>query len=90
LPQPHAVLSGQPVQSLDRRVQQFGIGRERDGLRLHRGVDLATGLHRGVRVKAQGRSEASALRMWVKKARRMDDPAHPHITGPRASARQKH
>ena len=39
LPQPHAVLTGQAVQSLDRRVQQFGIGRERDGLRLHRGVD---------------------------------------------------
>jgi hypothetical protein len=39
LPQPHAVLAGQPVQSLDRRVQQLGIGRERDGLGLHCGVD---------------------------------------------------
>ena len=39
LPQSHAVLVGQPVQSLDRRVQQLGIGRERDGLGLHCGVD---------------------------------------------------
>ena len=39
LPQPHAVLAGQPIQSLDCRVQQLGIGRERDGLGLHRGVD---------------------------------------------------
>ena len=29
----------QPVQSLDRRVQQLGIGRKRDRLGLHRGVD---------------------------------------------------
>jgi hypothetical protein len=39
LPQPHSVLVGHPVQSLDRCVQQLGIGRERDGLGLHRGVD---------------------------------------------------
>ena len=39
LPQPHTVLAGQAVQSLDRRVQQLGIGRERDGLGLNRGVD---------------------------------------------------
>ncbi len=32
IPQPHRVLVGHPVQSLDRRVQQLGIGRERDGL----------------------------------------------------------
>jgi hypothetical protein len=34
-----AVPAGQAVQSLDCRVQQLGIGRERDGLGLHRGVD---------------------------------------------------
>ena len=39
LPQPHAMLHGQAVQALDRRVQQLGIGREGDGLGLHRGVD---------------------------------------------------
>ena len=39
LPQSHAVLAGQAVQSFDRRVQQLGIGRERDGLGLYRGVD---------------------------------------------------
>ena len=38
LPQPHAVRLGQPVEPLDRRVQQFGVGREGDGLGLHRGV----------------------------------------------------
>jgi hypothetical protein len=39
LAQSYAVLAGQAVQSLDRRVQQLGIGRERDGLGLHRSVD---------------------------------------------------
>jgi hypothetical protein len=39
LPQPHTVLAGQTVQSLDRRVQQLGVGWEADGLGLHRGVD---------------------------------------------------
>ena len=39
LPQPHAVLAGQAVEPLDRRMQQLGVGRERDGLGLHRGVD---------------------------------------------------
>ena len=38
LPQPHAVLAGQAVQSLDRRVQQLGVGWETDGLGLHRGA----------------------------------------------------
>ena len=39
LPQPHAVPAGQPVEPLDRRVQQLGVGREGDVLGLHRGVD---------------------------------------------------
>ena len=39
LPQPHPVLLGQAVEPLDRRVQQLGVGREGDGLGLHRGVD---------------------------------------------------
>ena len=39
LPQPHPVLLGQAVEPLDRSVQQFGVGREGDGLGLHRGVD---------------------------------------------------
>jgi hypothetical protein len=39
LPQPHPVLLRQAVQPLDRRMQQLGIGRKGDGLRLHRGVD---------------------------------------------------
>ena len=38
LPQPHAVLAGQAIEALDRRVQQLGVGREGDGLGLHRGV----------------------------------------------------
>ena len=38
LPQPHAVLVGQPVESLDRRMQQLGAGREGNVLGLHRGV----------------------------------------------------
>jgi hypothetical protein len=33
------VLACEAVQSLDRRVQQLGLGREGDGLGLHRGVD---------------------------------------------------
>ena len=33
------VLQGQAVEPLDRGVQQFGVGREGDGLGLHRGVD---------------------------------------------------
>jgi len=37
---------------------------------------LATGTHRGVPVEARGRNEGSARRMWIKKARRMDQP-HP-------------
>jgi hypothetical protein len=39
LPQPHPVLVGQAVEALDRGVQQLGVGREGDVLRLHRGVD---------------------------------------------------
>ena len=43
LPQPHPVLPGQAVEPFDRRVQQLGIGRESDGLGLHRGVDRDPG-----------------------------------------------
>ena len=39
LPQRDPVLLRQAVQPLDRRMQQLGIGRKGDGLRLHRGVD---------------------------------------------------
>ena len=39
LPQPHPVLVGQAIEAFDRRVQQLGVGREGDVLRLHRGVD---------------------------------------------------
>lgn len=39
LPQPDAVPSRKAVQPLDRRMQQLGIGRKGDGLRLHRGID---------------------------------------------------
>src|SRR5215470_2892534 len=39
LAQSDAVLPGQAVQPPDRGMQQFGVGREADGLRLHRGVD---------------------------------------------------
>src|SRR4051795_1806491 len=38
LPQPDAVPSGQAVEPLDGRMQQLGIGRKGNGLRLHRGV----------------------------------------------------
>jgi hypothetical protein len=38
LPQSHAVLSGQAIEPLDRRMQELGVGRERNGLGLHRGV----------------------------------------------------
>lgn len=33
------MLARQAIQSPDRRMQQLGVGREGDGLRLHRGVD---------------------------------------------------
>ena len=33
------MLAGQAVEPLDRRMQQLGVGREGDGLGLHRGVD---------------------------------------------------
>ena len=39
LPQPDPVLLRQAVEPLDRRVQQFGVGREGDVLGLHGGVD---------------------------------------------------
>jgi len=39
LPQPDAVPDRQAVEPLDGRMQQLGIGRKGDGLRLHRGVD---------------------------------------------------
>jgi hypothetical protein len=39
LPQLHAVLLGQAHEPFDRRMQELGIGRERDGLGLHGGVD---------------------------------------------------
>ena len=39
LPQPHAVPGRQAIEPLDRRMQQLGIGRKGDGLRLHCGVD---------------------------------------------------
>src|ERR1700730_602367 len=39
LPQSDAVPSRQAVEPLDGRMQQLGIGRKADGLRLHRGVD---------------------------------------------------
>ena len=39
LPQPHAVVAGQAIEPLDRRVQQPGVGREGDVLGLHGGVD---------------------------------------------------
>jgi len=38
LPQPHPAFAGQPVEPLDRRMQQLGIGREGDGLGLYGGV----------------------------------------------------
>jgi len=38
LAQSHAVLSGQAIEPLDRRMQKLGVGRERNGLGLHRGV----------------------------------------------------
>src|SRR5512132_4089626 len=39
LPQPHAVLPGQPGQPLDRSVQKLRIGREGNVLGLHGGID---------------------------------------------------
>ena len=39
LPQLHAVTAGQAIEPFDRRMQQLGVGREGDGLPLHRGVD---------------------------------------------------
>jgi hypothetical protein len=38
LPQLHLAFAGQPVEPLDRRMQQLGIGREGDGLGLYGGV----------------------------------------------------
>ena len=38
LAQPHAALARQPVEPLDRRMQELGVGREGDGLGLHRGI----------------------------------------------------
>ena len=39
LPQPHAMLPGQAVDALNRRMQQLGIGREGDVLGLHGSID---------------------------------------------------
>ena len=39
LPQPHPMLLGEPAQSPDGRMQKLGVGREGDGLGLHRGVN---------------------------------------------------
>jgi hypothetical protein len=39
LPQPHPVRLGKPAQSPDGRMQKLGVGREGDGLGLHRGID---------------------------------------------------
>ena len=38
LPQPNAAFIGQTIEPLDRSMQQFGVGRESDGLGLHGGV----------------------------------------------------
>jgi hypothetical protein len=45
LPQCHPVLGGQAVETPDRGVQQLGVGRERDVLGLHRGVDRDPLIH---------------------------------------------
>lgn len=42
LPQPDPVLPRQAVEPLDRCVQQLGVGREGDRLRLHGGIDRDT------------------------------------------------
>ena len=39
LPQPYPVLAGEAVRAPDGGVQQFGVGREADGLWLHGGID---------------------------------------------------
>lgn len=39
LPQPHAVLVGQPVKTFDRRMQQLGVGGESNVLGLNGGID---------------------------------------------------
>jgi hypothetical protein len=39
LPQPRAMVAGQAIEPLDRRMQQLGVGWEGDVLGLHRGVD---------------------------------------------------
>jgi hypothetical protein len=39
LPQPDGVPPSKAVEPLDSRMKQLGIGREGDGLRLHRGID---------------------------------------------------
>ena len=39
LAQPHAMHPGQPIEPSDRGMQQLGVGREGDGLGLHRGID---------------------------------------------------
>ena len=38
LPQPYSAFIGQTIEPLDRSMQQFGVGRESDGLGLHGGV----------------------------------------------------
>ena len=42
LPQLKAVLAGQAVEPLDRRMDELGIGRKGDGLGLHGGVHSHT------------------------------------------------
>jgi hypothetical protein len=39
LPQPHRVVAGQAIEPLDRGMQELGVGREGDVLRLYGGVD---------------------------------------------------
>ena len=39
LSQPYSVPAGEAIEPLDRGMQQLGVGRKRDGLGLHGGVD---------------------------------------------------
>jgi hypothetical protein len=38
LPEPHAVRASQPIEALDRRMDELGVGREGNGLGLNGGV----------------------------------------------------
>ena len=60
--------TGQAVEALDRRMQQFGVGREGDVLGLHRGVDAEFKQTIAAEAKRKADEEAEARRKAIEDA----------------------